>query len=98
MRIEIAGPYYDDETGETVDADLCRIVMTRHRLCKSSPTGRVLIGHCRPSDKSVLIFRHAGLSARETEAATEWVKELLTDDYERWPDNRADIGGRRQTC
>ena len=91
MLIEVAGPYYDDNTGKTVDPDLCRVLLSRHKLAEG---GRQVIGHCRPSNKSVLIFPYLDLSDRERDEAIQWVTEILSDDYKRWPDNRADIGSR----
>lgn len=77
MKIELIGPYRDVD-GKTCDEDLHRVALSRHKATLGHK--RVVIGHCRPSDQSVLIFPRCGLNEREKAEAHEWafeeVKEL----------------------
>ena len=75
MIVELIGPYRDSESGKCVDEDLIRIAVSRHRIAKAGP---VVVGHCRYSDGSILVF-HNGLNERERSEATKWVEELLSD-------------------
>lgn len=77
MHIDVIGPYRDDTTGKTVDEDLHRVALSRHKATLGRPY--IVCGHCRPSDGSVLIFGHVGLNGREVAEAKKWTREILKE-------------------
>lgn len=93
MKVFLAGPYADQESGTVVDPDLIRVAITNHRLASQSKTGRLAVGHGNIKTGDVLIF-YPGLTPTEKQDITDWAKELIREysDSER-ADERADSGG-----
>lgn len=85
MRIALAGPYRD-AAGKTCDEDLHRVILSRHRATLGH--SEIVVGHCRPSDGSVLIFGHVALNSREQAEAKKWARELVRELQEQGPDGK----------
>ncbi len=88
MLVELIGPYRDSITDKCVDEDLIRIALSRHRIC---PNGRRVIGHCRYTDESILLF-HVDLSEREKDEIIAWTKELIHDHKQDAKSGRNTVG------
>lgn len=78
MKVELAGPYADIDTGRVVNDDLERIALSRHPVAAQSPTGRLCVGHGSKKTCQVVIY-YPGLTDKERAEIAMWAQELLRE-------------------
>ncbi len=76
MKVTLLGPWVDSQTGECVDTDLIRVGLSRHPGVNTEEKP-IVVGQCRPSDGSVLLFPHFNFSEKDAADITSWAQDLM---------------------